>query len=65
MSKKSVIPAAGGSVLPKVIGTLVIIALLVVVVKYPADSAEWVKGIGGIVATVVDGIASFFRAIAS
>lgn len=48
-----------GGVLPKVIGTLVVIAVLVLVIKYPADAARWVRGLG----TAIDGLVSFFRTL--
>lgn len=51
----------GSGLLPKVIWTLVALALLVVVVKYPGDAAAWVTDIVGFVGDVIDGLASFFR----
>lgn len=49
----------GGGVMSKVVGTLVLIAVLVTVVKYPADAASWVRGLG----TVIDGLVTFIRAL--
>lgn len=49
----------GGGIMSKVVGTLVLIAVVVVVVKYPADAASWVRGLG----TVIDGLVSFIRAL--
>lgn len=50
---------SGGGLLSKVVGTLVLIAVLVVIIKYPADAARWVRGLG----TVIDGLVSFIRAL--
>ncbi|HKS48771.1 MAG TPA: hypothetical protein VJT49_27415 [Amycolatopsis sp.] len=49
----------GGGLMSKVIGTLVLIAILVLVIKYPADAARWVHGLG----SVIDGVVNFFRAL--
>ncbi|TVT50719.1 hypothetical protein FNH05_15240 [Amycolatopsis rhizosphaerae] len=49
----------GGGLLPKVIGTLVLIAVLTLVIKYPADAAHWVRGLGH----VIDGLVAFLRAL--
>lgn len=48
-----------GGLLPRVIGTLVVIAVVVLVIKYPADAARWVRGVG----TVIDGLVDFLRAL--
>ncbi|MEU3274507.1 hypothetical protein ABZ639_26995 [Saccharomonospora sp. NPDC006951] len=62
MAKQTpVLPKAGGGVLVKLVGTVAVIALLVVVVKHPADAAAWVKGVAGTVVDVVDGFVAFFR----
>jgi hypothetical protein len=50
---------SGGSLRSKVVGTLVLIVVGVVVIKYPADAASWVRGLG----TVIDGLVSFVRAL--
>ncbi|KAA9164973.1 hypothetical protein FPZ12_006910 [Amycolatopsis acidicola] len=50
---------AGSGLLAKVITVLVVIAVLTLVIKYPADVARWVRGLGG----VVDGLVAFFRAL--
>lgn len=66
MSKKNLVPMAGGtSVMPKVIGTLIALGLLVLVVKHPADAAVWVKGLATWVGSAVDGMAAFFQQLAS
>jgi hypothetical protein len=49
----------GGGLVPKVVGGLVLIALITLVIKYPADAARWVHGLGA----VIDGLVTFFRAL--
>lgn len=62
---KQMIPMPGGSsVLPKLIGVAVLIALVVVVVKHPGDSASWVQALFDLGESVVDGIASFLHNLA-
>lgn len=50
---------AGGGTLRKVVGTAVVLALLVIVVKHPADAANWVKTAVG----WLDGLVSFIRQV--
>ncbi|WAL65953.1 hypothetical protein ORV05_34735 [Amycolatopsis cynarae] len=49
----------GGGLLPKLLGLLTLIAVVVLVIKYPTDAARWVRGLG----TVIDGLVAFFRAL--
>ncbi|QRP47234.1 hypothetical protein [Amycolatopsis sp. FDAARGOS 1241] len=67
MSKKASsmipMPTSGGSVLPKLIGGAVLLALLVVVVKHPADAAHWAKAVIDAGGEVIDGLASFLRQV--
>ncbi|PRX45349.1 hypothetical protein B0I33_10910 [Prauserella shujinwangii] len=66
MSKKNIVPMAGGtSAMPKVLGTLIVLGLLVLVVKHPADAALWVQELAAWVGSVVDGIAAFFQQLAA
>lgn len=58
-------PAGGSSVLPKLITTAVLLALLVIVVKHPGDAATWTKALAGGVVDVIDGVASFIRQVAN
>ena len=53
----------GGSVLSKLIGTAVVVALVVLVVRYPGDVASWVKGLGTAAADGIDGLVTFFREV--
>lgn len=60
---KQTIPGfqTSGGVLRKVIGTAVVLALLVIVVKHPADAANWVKTAVG----WLDGLVTFFQQVGS
>ncbi|MFI6026383.1 hypothetical protein [Amycolatopsis magusensis] len=62
MARKTptVVPAAGGIILPKLIGTAVLLALLVMVVRRPAETAAWVTDVFGWGVAVIDGLAAFF-----
>lgn len=51
----------GTSLLTKLVGLLVLIAVLTLVVKHPTDAATGLKGAGQFVGVVVDGIASFLQ----
>ncbi|TDQ04805.1 hypothetical protein [Labedaea rhizosphaerae] len=56
---KNAIPGfkTGGGVLSKVVGTAVVLAVLVIVVKHPSDAADFVKTVFG----WIDQIATFLR----
>jgi hypothetical protein len=62
---KNTIPGlkTGGGILSKVIGTVVVLAILVMVVKYPSDAASLVKTIFAGLGTLIDGLVGFFRAL--
>ncbi|MBA8827086.1 hypothetical protein FHX42_004470 [Saccharopolyspora lacisalsi] len=53
----------GGGVLPKVLRWLVGIALVVLVVKFPADAASWVRAAWGTGEGAIEGLVTFFRAV--
>lgn len=67
MAKQTMIPMPGGSssVLPKLITAAVLIALVLVVVKHPGDSAEWVKTLFAAGESVVDGLATFLHKLSA
>ena len=67
MTKKTnnMIPVPTGSVLPKLVGGAVLLALLAVVVKHPGDAANWAKAVVHAASSVVDGLASFVQHAAS
>lgn len=54
---------AGSGLVPKLVGTLVVVAILAVVVKHPGDAATWVKQVGSWAGEAIDGIAAFFRMV--
>ncbi|MGH3564461.1 MAG: hypothetical protein ACRDRH_00195 [Pseudonocardia sp.] len=56
---KSEIPGmkAGSGAMSKVVGTAVVLAILVIVVKHPSDAADFVKTVFG----WIDQIATFLR----
>lgn len=63
MAKQMIPMPSGGSVLPKLIGTAVLIALVVVVVKHPGDSANLVQQLFALGEGAVDGIAAFLHGL--
>ena len=62
---KNTIPGfkTGGGVLSKLIGTAIVIALVVLVVKYPGDAAIWAKTLVGVISDSIDGLVTFFRSL--
>ncbi len=53
----------GGGILSKLIGTVVVLAILVMVVKHPNDAANFAKTLFGGLEAVIDGVVGFFRAL--
>lgn len=62
---KNMMPMApsGRGLLSKVVGTLVLVAVVMLVVKYPADAAHMGLGAWHLLTTVVSGLVTFFRQI--
>jgi hypothetical protein len=58
---KNAIPMKAGGAMGKVIGLLVMLALLALVVKHPSDAATWVTGAFQTLGNVIDGISTFLR----
>jgi hypothetical protein len=56
---KNAIPGmkTGGGVMSKLVGTAMVLAILVIVVKHPSDAADFVKTVFG----WIDQIATFLR----
>ncbi|RSM34660.1 hypothetical protein DMA12_47465 [Amycolatopsis balhimycina DSM 5908] len=54
---------SGSGLLGKAIGLVVGLAIIVLIVKYPADSASWVSGAIRGVGAVIDGVVKFLRAL--
>lgn len=64
MAKSAIpMPKAGGGAVPKLLGVLVLIAIVAMVVQHPADSAHWVSQTMGTLGHVIDGLATFLRAV--
>lgn len=53
----------GGGWMKKLIVTAIVIAVLVLVVKYPSDSGAWAKDLFGMAGDAIDGLVAFFRAV--
>ena len=60
---RNVIPGlqTGRGIMPKVIGTAVLLAIVVIVVKHPTDAASFAKALFSGLGTVIDGLVSFLR----
>ena len=54
----------GGGLLSKVVGWLVGLALLTMVVKHPAESAQGFTAAFGALSSVIDSLAAFFSNVA-
>ncbi|MEU4254178.1 hypothetical protein AB0F15_42980 [Amycolatopsis sp. NPDC026612] len=54
---------SGGGLVGKAIGLVVGLAIVVLIVKYPADSASWASGAAHGVGVVIDGVVQFLRAL--
>lgn len=66
MAKNSlpIMPKAGGGTLSKALWTLVVVALVVLVVKYPSDAATFVQNVADLIGGAVEGLVAFFRGVA-
>ncbi|WP_414936506.1 hypothetical protein [Amycolatopsis sp. cmx-11-51] len=56
---------SGGGILPKVVGLIILLAIGVMVVKHPTDSAGWVTDAVHGIGAVLDGVVNFLRALSS
>lgn len=63
MAKSSVPMPSGGSTLPKLISGLIGLAVLVMVVKHPTESASGTTNVVNGIGNVVDGLATFLHAL--
>lgn len=63
MAKQQSFPGmpAKGSVLPKLIGTLVALGLFALVVNQPLEAAHLAKNLGGMLMAAINGIATFIN----
>ncbi len=60
---RNAIPMKTGGAVGKVIGLLVLCAVLALVIKHPSDAATWVTSAFRWLGTVIDGISAFLRAV--
>jgi hypothetical protein len=59
---KNMLPMkAGGGVLGKLVGAVVVLAVLALVVGHPADAATWVTGVIHLLGRVIGGTSTFLR----
>ncbi|GAA4866723.1 hypothetical protein [Saccharopolyspora rosea] len=56
-------PKAGSGLLSKVLGGLVLLAVLALVVKHPTDAAEFARNASTALAGAVDGLTTFLRGV--
>ncbi|OLZ43414.1 hypothetical protein BS330_42780 [Amycolatopsis keratiniphila subsp. nogabecina] len=65
MAKNSPFPSfkTGGGWGKKLIVTAILLAVVVLIVKYPGDSGSWAKNLIGMGTDAIDGLVAFFRAV--
>ncbi|WP_258344965.1 hypothetical protein [Saccharopolyspora gregorii] len=63
MAKQAFPGVQTGGIMPKLIGAAVTFAVLVLIVKHPAESAVWVKGAFELFIALVNGMAQFFQGL--
>ena len=54
---------SGGGALSKLVGVLLMLAVLTLVVKHPAESAHWFSGALSTLGTAVEGLATFLQQV--
>jgi hypothetical protein len=64
MAKSNLFPTASKGILPKVIWTAVLLAILVMVVKHPDNAAVAAKGLAAFLGSAIDGLAAFLQRVA-
>lgn len=55
--------SSGGGALGKVVRTLVLIALVVLIIKFPADAAAFAKSAADVAGEVIGGLVTFLRSL--
>jgi hypothetical protein len=55
----------GNNLVAKLITLAVLIALAVLVVRYPGESAQWISGAFDWVGRQIDGLVTFFRKVSA
>lgn len=56
---------SGSGVGSKLIGLVIVSAVVVLIIKYPGDAAGWVTGAAHLFTNVVSGLVAFFRALSA
>lgn len=56
-------PKAGGGVLAKLVGVVLVLAVLTLVVKQPTEAAALAKGIAAGFGTAAEGVATFLQGV--
>ena len=64
MAKSAFPMKTGSGLLSKLIGTLIVIAILAMVIKEPANAASFVTGAFHLASGAIDGISTFLSQIA-
>jgi hypothetical protein len=65
MAKNMMPMKSGSSLLSKLVGLIIVSAVLMLIIKYPSDAAGWVTGGAHLFANVVSGLVAFFRQLGS
>ena len=65
VAKSSALPLPTGSGKRRFLNALVLLVLMVLVVRYPADSAAAVKSAAGLAGAAVEGVVTFVRAVSN
>lgn len=62
---KNAFPMKTGGAVSKVVGLLVALAVIALVIKHPAESADTVTGLFRAIGAVIDGIGAFLRELST
>jgi hypothetical protein len=58
---KNAFPMKTGGALGKIVSVVVVLAVLTLVVKHPADTAHWVVGVFHMIGNAIDAISTFLQ----
>lgn len=62
MAKNAFPLKTGSGPVPKLIGLLMLAALVTLIIKDPIDAATWARGLAGLIGEAIDSMATFLRA---
>ena len=65
MAKNMMPMKSGSSLVSKLVGLIIVSAVLMLIIKYPSDAAGWVTGGAHLFTNVVSGLVAFFRQLGS